>query len=73
MEQLEFNLQFRWFVGLGIDDRVWDATVFTKNRQALNLIVNGPTGAGKTLTSPARSPTRPVGRSGPSSTAASPN
>ena len=32
MEQLEFNLLFRWFVGFGIDDRVWDATMFTKNR-----------------------------------------
>ena len=32
MEQLEFNLLFRWFVGVGIDDRVWDATVFTKTR-----------------------------------------
>ena len=27
MGQLEFNLLFRWFVGLGIDERVWDATV----------------------------------------------
>ena len=35
MEHLEFNLLFRWFVGLGIDDRVWDATVFTKNRARL--------------------------------------
>ena len=35
MEQLEFNLLFRWFVGLGIDDRLWDATVFTKNRERL--------------------------------------
>ena len=35
MEQLEFNLPFRWFVGLGIDDRVWDATVFTKSRERL--------------------------------------
>ena len=35
MEQLEFNLLFRRFVGLGIDDRVWDATVFTKNRDRL--------------------------------------
>ncbi len=33
MEQLEFNLLFRWFVG--IDDRVWDVTVFTKNRERL--------------------------------------
>jgi transposase len=35
MEQLDFNLLFRWFVGLSIDDRVWDATVFCKNRDRL--------------------------------------
>ena len=35
MEQLDFNLLFRWFVGLGIDDRVWDASVFCKNRDRL--------------------------------------
>ncbi len=35
MEQLEYNLLFRWFVGLGIEDRVWVATVFTKNRDRL--------------------------------------
>ena len=35
MEQLAFNLLFRWFVGLGIDERVSDATVFTKNRERL--------------------------------------
>jgi transposase len=35
MEQLEYNLLFRWFVGLGIDDPVWDVTVFTKNRDRL--------------------------------------
>jgi len=35
MEQLEYNLLFRWFVGLGMDDAVWDATVFTKNRDRL--------------------------------------
>ena len=35
MEQLEYNLLFRWFVGLQLDDRVWDATVFTKNRDRL--------------------------------------
>ncbi|MGH2383344.1 MAG: IS5 family transposase [Candidatus Limnocylindria bacterium] len=33
MEQLEYNLLFRWFVGLNMDDPVWDVTVFTKNRQ----------------------------------------
>jgi len=32
MEQLDYNLLFRWFVGLNMDDDVWDATVFTKNR-----------------------------------------
>jgi hypothetical protein len=32
MERLVFDLLFRWFVGLGIDDPVWDATSFTKNR-----------------------------------------
>src|SRR5881409_478705 len=35
MEQLDYNLLFRWFVGLGMDDQVWDATTFTKNRERL--------------------------------------
>ena len=35
MEQLDYNILFRWFVGLGMDDSVWDATVFTKNRERL--------------------------------------
>jgi transposase len=35
MEQLDYNFLFRWFVGLSIDDPVWDATVFTKNRERL--------------------------------------
>jgi transposase len=35
MEQLDYNLLFRWFVGLDLEDAVWDATVFTKNRQRL--------------------------------------
>lgn len=35
MEQLDYNLLFRWFVGLGMDDPIWDATVFTKNRDRL--------------------------------------
>src|SRR5215813_4129470 len=33
MEELEYNLLYRWFVGLGIDEDVWDVTVFTKNRE----------------------------------------
>jgi transposase len=35
MEQLNYNLLFRWFVGLNMDDRVWDATTFSKNRDRL--------------------------------------
>ncbi len=35
MEQLDYNLLFRWFVGLSIEDPVWDATVFCKNRDRL--------------------------------------
>ena len=35
MERLDTDLLFRWFVGLGIDDAVWDATVFSKNRDRL--------------------------------------
>lgn len=35
MEQLDYNLLFRWFVGLNPDDEVWDATVFTKNRERM--------------------------------------
>ncbi len=35
MEQLDYNLLFRWFVGLGIDDEVWHPTVFSKNRDRL--------------------------------------
>src|SRR6266852_3651644 len=35
MEQLQYNLLFRWFVGLSMDEMVWDVTVFTKNRERL--------------------------------------
>jgi len=35
MERLDFDLLFRWFVGLAIDDPVWDVVVFTKNRDRL--------------------------------------
>ena len=37
MEQMEYNLLFRWFVGLGIDDPVWVPTVFTKSRGGQGL------------------------------------
>ncbi len=33
MEQLNYNMLFRWFVGLNLDEPVWDVTVFTKNRE----------------------------------------
>ena len=36
MEQLHYNLLFRWFVGLAIEDQVWDHSVFSKNRDRLN-------------------------------------
>jgi len=35
VERIEYDLLFRWFVGLGIEDAVWDATTFTKNRDRL--------------------------------------
>jgi transposase len=35
LEQLDYNLLFRWFVGLNMDDPIWDATVFSKNRDRL--------------------------------------
>jgi transposase len=36
LEQLDYNLLFRWFVGLNMDDPIWDATVFSKNRERLD-------------------------------------
>ena len=33
MEQLNYNLLFRWFVGLSVDDHVWDPSTFSKNRE----------------------------------------
>ena len=35
MEEMDYNLLFRWFVGLNADEGVWDATTFTKNRDRL--------------------------------------
>ena len=35
MEQLDYNLLFRWFVGVAMDAPIWDVTVFTKNRERL--------------------------------------
>src|SRR6516225_2490686 len=35
MEEIDYSLLFRWFVGMNMDEEVWDATVFTKNRDRL--------------------------------------
>src|ERR1700758_583759 len=35
MEEIDYNILYRWFVGLNLDDEVWDATTFTKNRNRL--------------------------------------
>lgn len=35
MEQLHYNLLFRWLVGLSMDDPIWDVTAFSKNRDRL--------------------------------------
>ena len=35
LEQLKYNLLFQWYVGLEMDARVWDVTVFTKHRERL--------------------------------------
>jgi transposase len=43
MEQLNYNLLFRWFVGLQIDDPIWDVPVFTHNRERLLLAEITPT------------------------------
>src|SRR3954468_1418168 len=32
MEEIDYNILFRWFVGMNLDDQVWDATTFSKNR-----------------------------------------
>src|SRR5947209_2794080 len=36
MEQINYNLLFRWFVGLGVDDAVWDHSKFSKNRDRMH-------------------------------------
>ena len=38
MEQIGYNLLFRWFVGLAMDAPVWDATTFSKNRDRLLVL-----------------------------------
>jgi transposase len=52
MEQIDYNLLFRWFVGLGIDDPVWDHSTFSKNRRAVRGTIHCV--AGTCPTNPAR-------------------
>jgi Transposase domain (DUF772) len=40
MERLEFDLLFRWFVGMGVDDRAWDHSTFSKCSACLALIIS---------------------------------
>src|SRR5579863_1508446 len=54
MEEIDYSMLFRWFVGLSLDEEVWDATTFTKNRDRLLeaevaklFAAGGGTGAGK--------------------------
>jgi len=42
MEQLDYSLLFRWFVGLNMDDPIWDVAVFTKNRHSVCLQAISP-------------------------------
>ena len=53
MEQLDYNLLFRWFVGLTMDDPVWDPTTFSKNRDRL---LDGRDGAGVLRAGPGAGP-----------------
>ena len=48
VEEIDYNVLSRWFVGLSLDDEVWDATVFSKNRDRLleAEVANGVSGAG---------------------------
>lgn len=43
MEQMRYNLLFRWFVGLALDEGTWDHSVFSKNRDRLRRTPQGPT------------------------------
>jgi len=59
MEQLDYNILFRWFVGLEMDEPIWVPTVFTKNRdRLLQLPVRG---AGRTSDRYQRPGTRRLG------------
>ena len=58
MERMEFDLLFRWFVGLGVDDAPWDHSSFTKNR---NRLLEGEI-AGKFLRAVLAQPSLPTSR-----------
>lgn len=50
MEQLDYNLLYRWFVGLSPDDPVWDPTSFTKNRdRSLERAIEQKIGGGDSV------------------------
>jgi hypothetical protein len=59
MEQLDYNLLYRWFVGLSPDDPVWDPTTFTKNRERLQ---NGDVFTNDQASEPSAGQTTIVGR-----------
>ncbi len=52
MEQINYNTLFRWFVGLSMDDQVWDASTFSKNRERLMQADVGRAFMGKLLNLP---------------------
>ena len=37
-EDIDYSILYRWFVGLNLDEKVWDATTFTKNRDRLPVV-----------------------------------
>jgi transposase len=41
VEELDYSVLYRWFVGLSLDDPIWDATTFTKNRQSEEFQTQG--------------------------------
>ena len=45
MERLEYDLLFRWFVGIGVDEPVWDHSTFSKNRDRLLPTAMSPPGS----------------------------
>jgi hypothetical protein len=45
VEEIDYSMLFRWFVGLNLDEEVWDATTFTKNRDRLLEAEGSQTGA----------------------------